>query len=57
MWWFSNGYGYDQIPKQSQLVYLIHFDQLSLSPLKTQAIFIILAVLVTKRIQHVLPKL
>ena len=41
----------------SQLVYLIHFDQLSLSPLKTQAIFIILAVLVTKRIQHVLPKL
>ena len=28
--WFSNGYGYDQIPKQSQLVYLIHFDQLSM---------------------------
>ena len=29
-WWFSNGYGYYQIPKQSQLVYLIHFDQLSM---------------------------
>ena len=28
--WFSNGYGYDQIPKQSQLVYLIHLDQLSM---------------------------
>ena len=29
-WWFSNGYSYDQIPKQSQLVYLIHFAQLSM---------------------------
>ena len=37
----------------------LNFDQLSMliNPLKPQAIFIILAVLVIKRVQRVLPKL
>ena len=44
---------------QNSLNWYIWFTATSyqLSPLKTQAIFIILAVLVIKRIQHVLPKL
>ena len=50
---------YYQIPKQSQLVYLIDFDQLLMliKSSETHAIFIILAVLVLKRVQRVLPKL
>ena len=58
-WWFSNAYGYYQIPKQHN--WYIWFTPTSywcwLNPLKTQAIFIILVALVIKRVQRVLPKL